>query len=174
MEETVFHTERLAVRRWTEADLPSLFAVYSDREAMRWVGDGNPLSHEDCARWLDITRNNYATRGYGMFAVEARSEPGLVGCCGLVHPGGQADPEIKYAYLRSHWGRGFATEAAHGMIRYGLRSHGLKLIVASAAPENAASHRVLVKAGMQHGHLRANGDGSFTQMFFWQAADHMA
>ena len=170
----VFNTERLVVRRWREDDLPLLISVYTDRDAMRWVADGNPISNEACSRWMEVTQNNYATRGYGMFAVETKSEAKVIGFCGLVHPGGQEDAEIKYAYLRSHWGQGFATEAAHGMLRYGTRCHGLGRILATTAPENTASHNVLVKAGMQRGLTRTNDDGSFTQLFVWQAGPSAA
>lgn len=167
MSDTVFTTDRLCVRRWRDADLPALLAVYGDAEAMRWVGDGKPLTREACVQWLAVTRANYEKRGYGMFAVDEKGGPEVIGFCGLVHPGGQATPELKYAYLRSHWGRGLATEAVVGLIRHGAGVHGLRSIIATAAPENLASHRVLLKAGMARGELRDNGDGTHTQLFHW-------
>jgi RimJ/RimL family protein N-acetyltransferase len=172
--ETVFDTERLVVRRWRDADLPSILAVYGDAEAMRWVGDGNPLTQENCVKWLAVTHTNYMKRGYGMYAVVGKSDGSTIGFCGLVHPGGQVEPEIKYAYLRSHWGRGYASEAAGGMLKYGATSQGMQRIIATAAPENIASHRVLLRAGMHRGALRRNEDGSHTQLFLWQVAQSAA
>ncbi len=169
MSEPVFQTERLWVRRWCDADLPSLLAVYGDPEAMRWVGDGRAITLEECVRWLDVTRSNYATRGYGMFALEERASPGAIGFCGIVHPGGQPEPEVKYALARTHWGRGLATEAVSGLIGYGTGTHGMDFIIATTAPENVASHRVLLKAGMQRAALRVNDDGTQTQVFHWRA-----
>lgn len=170
MSDTVFTTERLTIRRWRDSDLPDLLAVYGDAEAMQWVGDGKPITREECVGWLEITRANYARRGYGMFAVERLSQPGLIGCCGIVHPGGQPEPEVKYAYLRSHWGQGFATEALIGLIDFGATQFGLRNVIATTAPANAASHRVLSKAGMQRGEILDNGDGSQTLVFNWFAA----
>jgi RimJ/RimL family protein N-acetyltransferase len=169
MLERVFQTERLAVRRWRDSDLPALLAIYGDADAMRWVGDGKAITHDECVQWLTVTRANYVSRGYGMFAVEERASSRVIGFCGIVHPGGQAEPEIKYAFLRSHWGLGLATEAVTALIRYGADGHGLRYIMATTAPENAASHRVLLKAGMQRGELRENDDGSRTQLFHWCA-----
>lgn len=167
----VFTTDRLAVRRWRDDDLAALMDVYGDAEAMRWVGDGQPLGREGCLQWLEVTRANYARRGYGMFAVELRAAPGgVVGFCGIVHPGGQPEAEVKYAYRRAHWGRGYATEALSCLIRHGAEAHGLQAMIATAAPDNTASHRVLLKAGMQLGPLRDNDDGSRTQLFHWHAA----
>lgn len=164
-----FETERLRVRRWRDADLAALLAVYGDADAMRWVGDGSPITHDGCVQWLEVTRRNYAQRGYGMFAIEARAFEGVVGFCGLVHPGGQPEAEVKYALHRAQWGQGFATEAVRGLLAYGARVHGLAQVIATTAPENAASHRVLLKAGLQRGELRTNDDGSRTLVFRWAA-----
>ena len=41
------------------------------------------------------------------------------------------------------------------------------LVIATTAPENEPSQRVLLKAGMQRAALRANDDGTFTQLFVW-------
>jgi RimJ/RimL family protein N-acetyltransferase len=167
--ELVFETERLRVRRWRDTDLSALMAVYGDADAMRWVGDGGPITEAECHEWLVVTQRNYRTRGYGMFAVELKREPGAVGFCGIVHPAGQTDAEVKYAYLRRLWGLGIASEALRGLIGYGVREHGLRYMIATTAPENLASHRVLEKAGMIRGALRANDDGSHTQLFAYRA-----
>ena len=161
----VFETDRLVVRLWRNSDLPSLMAVYGDRDVMKWVGDGQPLTQELCAEWLTVTNRNYQKYGYGMFAVELKSESRVVGFCGIVHPGGQEAAECKYAYLRQFWGQGIASEALVGLIGYGVKTHGIRRMIATTAPQNIASHRVLLKAGMARGELRKNEDGSFTQVF---------
>jgi RimJ/RimL family protein N-acetyltransferase len=86
-----------------------------------------------------------------------------------VHPPGRVQPEIKYALRRDCWGRGLATEAAAGLLAYAHAAFGIERVIATTAPENEASHRVLLKAGMQRGELRRNEDGSFTQFFVWTA-----
>ena len=42
-------------------------------------------------------------------------------------------------------------------------------MIATTAPENIASHRVLVNAGMVKGEFRNNEDGSYTQVFEYTA-----
>ena len=165
----VFNTRRLTIRRWHDSDLSEIFTVYSDHAAMRWVGSGKPLKREDCLKWLEVTYNNYQKRGYGMFTVEGRPNHEIMGFCGLVHPGDQLEPEVKYAYHRSYWGKGYATEVVAGLLEYGASKHGLTRIIATTSPENIASHKVLIKAGMQFGALRNNDDGSKTQLFFWHS-----
>jgi [ribosomal protein S5]-alanine N-acetyltransferase len=92
----------------------------------------------------------------------------IIGFCGLVHPGGQAEAEIKYALRRESWGQGLASEAAAAMLAAAHSRFGLNYVIATTAPQNIASHRVLLKAGMQRGALRRNEDGSDTQLFAWQ------
>jgi RimJ/RimL family protein N-acetyltransferase len=163
----IFVTERLSCRRWVPEDLDALVAVYGDADAMRWVGEGVALTLEQCRHWLSVTEHNYRARGYGMFALEDRVTLDVVGFCGLVHPKAQLDAELKYAFKRSCWGRGLATEAAKGLLAYGARAHGLQRVIATAAPDNLASHKVLLKAGMTAAGIRCNDDGSQTQRFVW-------
>lgn len=170
MSDIVFTTDRLIARRWRASDVAALLAVYGDADAMRWVGEGRPITMPECEQWLEVTQANYEKRGYGMFALEEQASGMVVGFCGIVHPGGQIEPEVKYAFLRSHWGRGLATEAVVGLLEYGGRSHALSYIIATTDPANTASHRVLRKAGFERGELCDNDDGSQTQLFYWRSA----
>jgi len=164
----MFETERLIIRRLAEDDLDALFAVYGDADTMRWVDDGVPLTRELCVEWVAVTYRNYASRGYGMSALVLRETGKVVGFCGLVHPGSQETPELKYALLREHWGRGLAGEAAVAMLAYGALAFGMHRILATVAPANAASIRVLEKAGFRRTDTRQNDDASETAVFEWR------
>lgn len=163
----MFETARVRVRQLTSNDVDDMHAVYGDAEAMRWVDDGQPIGRDECARWIDITLDNYRTRGYGMSALVHKELGGVIGFCGLVHPGGQADAEVKYALGRQSWGKGIATEVARGMLIYGATTFNLPKIIATVAPQHIASQRVLLKAGMRRAADRREGDGSITAVFEW-------
>lgn len=167
--ELVFETPRLRCRRWIASDLDAIYAVYSDPVGMRFVGDGSPITLEACREWLEVTARNYKFRGYGMFALEERATRLPVGFCGLVHPGGQPEPEVKYALLQVAWGKGYATEAISHLLSYGFQAHGLARIIATVAPGNVASQGVLAKAGAQRLGSRRNADGSITLLYEWLA-----
>ena len=169
MPSIVFQSERLLCRRWIPADFEPLLAVYSDPQAMRWVGDGQPITRSECKEWFIVTESNYAKRGYGMFALVERESGNVVGFAGLVHPGGQVEPEAKYALLRTHWGIGLATEAISHLLAYGSSAHGLQRIIATVAPGNLSSQRVLAKVGMSLAQRRSNEDGSITLVFEWSS-----
>lgn len=163
----ILETPRLRVRRLDAGDVDDLLAVYGDRDTMRWVGDGQPLERDQCQEWVRVTERNYAARGYGMFALVDREDGTVLGFGGLVHPGGQAEVEIKYALKPAYWGRGLATEAATALLTHGA-ALGLDEIIATIAPDNVASHRVLMKAGMLPAELRQDDDGSATQVYRWR------
>lgn len=165
----VFRSERLLCRRWIPEDFGPLLAVYSDAEAMRWIGDGKPITRSECEEWFRVTDANYAKRGYGMFALVELASGSVIGFAGLVHPGGQPEPEIKYALLRSHWGRGLASELVPHLLAYGAEAHGLQRIIATVAPGNLVSQRVLAKSGMVLHSRRVDDDGDTTLVFEWTA-----
>lgn len=167
--EPLFTTRRLRARRWRDSDLGPLLRVYGDLDAMRWVGDGAALTPDDASRWLEVTYANYAARGYGMYALESAATGEVIGFMGIVHPGGQAEPEVKYALAREQWGAGLATEALMALLEYASAVLGLTHLIATTAPENAASHRVLLKCGFERGELREDEDGSIAQVFEWRA-----
>ncbi|NNE43879.1 MAG: GNAT family N-acetyltransferase [Gemmatimonadetes bacterium] len=167
----MYETERLTVRHIVDDDVDAMQAVYGDAEGMRWVDDGDTMGHAGCAEWIRITHRNYRERGYGMSAVVLKETGDVVGFCGVVHPGGQPEPEIKYAFLRAWWGRGLATETVRGMIDYARNRHGIRRIIATTYPQNYPSHNVLRKAGMRDAGVRPDGDGTNTQYFVWTADD---
>lgn len=172
MTQIIFATRRLIGRHLQASDVEALLEVYGDADAMRWVGDGEPLTREQCVEWVAVSERNYRTRGYGMSALIEQESGEIIGFCGLVHPAGQVDAELKYALKREHWGRGLATEAAAAMLAYAQESLGLHYAIATTATENLASQRVLSKAGMQPAAPRIESDGTVTRCFMWHAPTH--
>lgn len=163
----LFETARLRCRRWIAEDLGPLFEVYGDPEVARYVGDGAPITLEQCQSWLEVTAANYARRGYGMFALEDRETGEVVGFCGLVHPGGQPEPEIKYALRRARWGLGMASEFVPALLAYGATAHRMREIIATVHPDNLTSRRVLEKAGLRLRERLIDEDGVPTLVFVW-------
>lgn len=166
---SLFESERLICRRWLASDIDAIFEVYSDPEVARWIDDGSPITAEECRAWLDVTGRNYLKRGYGMFALQDKENGDVAGFVGLVHPAGQIDAEIKYAFRQLHWGRGLASEVVKATVSYGAGAHGLTKIIATVAPQNKASQRVLEKAGFAFVEERIDEDGASEFYYEWYA-----
>jgi len=56
--------------------------------------------------------------------------------------------ELLFGLSPTHWGQGFATEAAEAVIRYAFETLGVTLVHASTDVPNQASVRVMERLGM--------------------------
>ena len=81
------------------------------------------------------------------WAIAARHTGALVGCFDQVREGGRA--LVGFAVFRTHWGRGYATEALRGMLAAARADPTLDRVEAVTHPDNHASQRVLEKAGFE-------------------------
>ncbi|MBK9050480.1 MAG: GNAT family N-acetyltransferase [Chloroflexi bacterium] len=161
----LFETLRLTVRQLQPEDVDAMFAIYGDPEVVRWVDDGQPLSRDLCAKWIDVSQHNYTSKGFGVSAVIEKATGTFIGCCGIIYAPGGSEPEIIYAFRPSHWGQGFASEVVPAMLAYGFDTCHLPDIYATIFPENLASARVLTKAGMSWLRDDFNEDGTTTAVY---------
>jgi [ribosomal protein S5]-alanine N-acetyltransferase len=160
----VLETARLHIRGLEFSDLEPFFAVCGNSQAMRWMGDRQPLSLSDTRRWITVSQDNYAQHQRGCMAVCEKDSQQLIGFCGLVR-GFENQIELIYAFLPNVWGRGYATEAASAMLGY---SHSiLPCVLATIYPENTASQRVLEKLGFVYSHTLQNDDQTQTAFFVY-------
>lgn len=140
-------TERLRLRPITLEDAPFVHELLNDPGWIANIGDRG-------VRDLETARDYIAERlaANGWFVVCAgTAEP--LGICGLLEREGVDAPDLGYAFLERHCGKGYATEAAAAVLRYGRETLRLPRIVALTAPDNAASRRVLEKIGFRFAHL---------------------
>ncbi|WP_428486544.1 GNAT family N-acetyltransferase [Rhodopila sp.] len=142
-------TARLILRRPVLADVPKLFEFLGDAEAMRYThADG---SLRACRRRIAVHEWCRRCTGYAPWTIGMKTDGRIIGWGGLYddpfEPGWGV--EIGYYFHPSTWGRGYATELAIACTA--LADHVLRLpeIRAFARPENAASRRVLAKAGFE-------------------------
>jgi RimJ/RimL family protein N-acetyltransferase len=142
-------TERLILRRVTEADADDLVALDSDPEVMRYVGGVHPpevVRDDILPAWLE-----YYERGedFGYWAAVEKSTGGLIG---WFHLRPEHEPphelEVGYRLKRSAWGKGYATEGTRALISKAFDELGADRVVATADEPNVRSWRVMEKAGM--------------------------
>lgn len=142
-------TERLVLRPLTPQDAEAVYAYTSDGEVMRYMNFERRRTMEDTRAFLSSVAEGYA-RGRQVRGIVLRESERLVGTCGLRISREHERGELGYWLRRDHWGRGLATEAACAVIRHAFEHERLGRVQARCAVENAASARVMEKAGMAY------------------------
>jgi RimJ/RimL family protein N-acetyltransferase len=150
-------TERLALRRFTIDDLDWLVALYSDVEVTRYLGGSKDRDSVDVMLRVRILEYYEQNPGLGMWVTQERSSGERVGFHLLTNIQGESIIQVGFGLVRSAWGKGFGTEMASAVLRYGFVDVALPRIVAIASLENLASQHVLLKIG-----LHRHGERSFT------------
>jgi ribosomal-protein-alanine N-acetyltransferase len=134
-------------------DAEGLHEILSQEEVMRYLPE-DVMSMEEVKGIVSKLISYYDENSPGhivklTLAVVLKENQKIIGWCGLgpleINP---KEIEIYYGFSKHHWAKGFATEAAKAMLRYGFDYFKLDPIVGITKPENAASARVLEKLGM--------------------------
>ena len=155
---SVFDTERLIVRMYEGGDAPFVLDMYSRWDVQRFLGP-TPKAMQSIAeasdaieRWRGISNSNPVL---GIWAITLRSSE-LVGTVLLEMAPLSSDQrprplsddyEIGWHLHPMHWGCGYATEAAAGVLRRAFAA-GVGEVIALIHPENERSKRVAARLGM--------------------------
>jgi len=145
-------TPRLGLRRFTSVDLEWLVALRADPDVMRHAG-----GPQDQTKTEDLFNTRFLAYydehpGLGSWVTVERSTETPVGFHLLNHVYGESLIQVGFFLMTSAWGRGFGTEMASALLRYGFVDLALPRIVALTSLDNKASQRVLLKIGLhRHG-----------------------
>ncbi|HEV3470953.1 MAG TPA: GNAT family N-acetyltransferase [Pyrinomonadaceae bacterium] len=144
----VLETERLILRRLSEADAEFIRGLVNEPSWLRFIGDRGVRTVEDARRYIaDGPVASYGRHGFGLYLTELKAGGDPAGICGLIKRESLEDVDLGFAFLPRFWGRGYASEAAAAVLEYGKSAFGLRRVVAVTAPDNQASIRVLEKLG---------------------------
>lgn len=144
-------TERLVLRRFTLDDASDVQRLAGEWEVARTLlSVPHPYEEGMAEEWITDHPSEFE-RGEGVHFALVLSERGeLCGACGLVINLRDANAELGYWIGKPYWGRGYATEAAREVVRYGFEQLWLHRIYAAHFGTNPASGRVLEKIGMTY------------------------
>jgi RimJ/RimL family protein N-acetyltransferase len=137
-------TERLALTAPSLADAAFVLELLNDPGWIRNIGDRGVRDVEGAAAYI---RERF---GAGRWWVVRNGAGEPVGMCGLIERAGLDVPDIGYAYLRRHSGRGYATEAARAVLAFARDVLKLPTVCAITDPDNTASQHVLQKIGLRY------------------------
>lgn len=142
---------RLILRPMLEADFEQVHAYSSDPEVVKFMQWG-PNSEEQTRNFMNLcfASQKANPRVTYDFAVVLADTAEFIGSISLrLLKEGSPLGEIGYCYGRNSWGKGYASEAAEGVIRFAFDQLNMHKVSATCDPLNFGSVKVLQKAGMK-------------------------
>jgi RimJ/RimL family protein N-acetyltransferase len=142
-------TRRLVLSEITVDDGNELHELDTDPRVMQYIGSGRVSTREQIDDALRrIPRAYLLYPGLDTGRATRRDNGDFVGWFALKYIPGTTEVEVGYRLRFGAWGRGLATEGARALVRHGFDDLGLYRIVGVTHPDNLASQRVLMKAGL--------------------------
>ncbi len=149
------NTERLILRELTIEDEQTIFELDSDPEVMRYLTNGLTSSLDDVRAALKIIEDLLKKHEgkFGFWAAHERHSNQFIGWFHF-RPG-KNDPEnvkrieLGYRFLRSNWGKGYATEGSVALLKKGFNELGVEEVFAVTMQKNLRSRKVMEKVGLQ-------------------------
>jgi RimJ/RimL family protein N-acetyltransferase len=138
-------TERLLLRLPEAADFDGYAEMMGDEEAARFIG--GRLSRAAAWRKFLQMPGAWTVQGFGMFAVVEKSSGRWLGQLGPWQPEGWPGTEVGWAFRRSAWGHGYATEAGVAAIDWAFAHLGWREVIHCIDPANRASQGVARRLG---------------------------
>jgi [ribosomal protein S5]-alanine N-acetyltransferase len=141
-------TERLVLRGPTTTDLDDWVAtIWSDPDVMRYMPKSTDPPEVFATVVLGFFDELREQQRVGAWAITNRADRRFMGHAMLAHREAFDEPELGYALSKAFWGKGYATEVAEAVVRYGFEQTNLSRIFAVVVPENEQSWRILKRLG---------------------------
>jgi|SRR5687768_5069816 len=152
-------TERLLLRRLSQADANELFFLRSNDDVLRYLGREPATTVKEAEEFIGTINKNIDENESILWGIALLDKPSvLIGticlwnfrkehyCC-----------EIGYLLHPDHWRKGIMKESIRCVVEFGFGVLGLHRIEALLTPGNTASSAVLESAQfIREGHLKEN------------------
>jgi RimJ/RimL family protein N-acetyltransferase len=140
-------TERLRIRPYDNDDIPELLPLVGAREvAATTLRIAHPYTEQDARAFFELAKEPDKL----WLAITLRSDGRQIGGIGLRLEPQNQHAELGYWLGVAYWGKGYATEAAREVLRYGFEDLRLHRIFATHFKHNPASGKILKKIGMHY------------------------
>lgn len=148
-------TERLILRPWQKEDLEPFAEMNADARVREYFP--GILTSQESDAFVELISAHIEKFGWGLWAASLIETGEFIGFIGLKEvnftaPFNKERPAVEIGWRLgfNHWGKGYATEGAKAVLRYGFDTLGLEEIVSFTVVKNLRSRHVMEKIGMRH------------------------
>lgn len=146
------------IRKWALSDAKDLAVALSNTKIQDNLRDGLPYPYTE-QDGVDFISAMLSADENETFAFAITTDSKVIGSIGVFRQGNihRQTAELGYYVAEEYWGKGIMTEAVKQICKYVFDKSDIIRIYAEPFAYNAASCRVLEKAGFQYeGTLRSN------------------
>jgi [ribosomal protein S5]-alanine N-acetyltransferase len=159
-------TPRLMLRAFHDADVDFLLDLLNRASFIKGIADRQVRSLADAQNYLNIgPYASYAQHGHGLLCVVSRADGVRVGMAGILQRTDLPMPDLGYALLDEHQGKGYIAEAAAALLHDARTRLNMRQICAIANPDNEKSHQVLTRLGFVFHRTTQRADGGLLWLF---------
>lgn len=149
-------TERLILRRMTEADAEEVFRMRRDETLLQFIQRPVAKSLDDALELIRMVDRGIQSNQSINWGITLKEVNKVIGVAGIVRTTPEHHrAEIGYLLAGEHQKKGIISEALKEILAYGFLKMNLHLMEAVTDPRNTASISVLKKLGFtMDGHFR--------------------
>ena len=145
-------TERLILRKCQKEDIPKWESFFVDNPNLPYIGvDLNLEAKVHAKAWIENQFKRYVESGFGHLAIVSKSNNLFMGCAGII-PRTVNDKiyhEIAYSLKQEFWRKGYGTEVAQQLLKFGVQHKIADNFVSIIHVDNIGSKKVAQRNGMQ-------------------------
>jgi RimJ/RimL family protein N-acetyltransferase len=137
-------TKELLIRKFEFKDWQDVYEYTSDSNVMRYIPEG-VFTEEDAKEFVNKNMGDNAEK----FPVLIMDGNILIGHIVFYKYFGEHTYEIGWVFNPKYHNKGYASEAAQAILKFGFEKMKLHRIIATCQPQNIPSYRVMEKIGMR-------------------------
>jgi RimJ/RimL family protein N-acetyltransferase len=137
-------TKNLLIRKFEFKDWQDVYEYTSDSNVMRYIPEG-VFTEEAAKEFVNKNMGDNAEK----FPVLIMDGNILIGHIVFYKYFGEHTYEIGWVFNPKYHNKGYASEAAQAILKFGFEKMKLHRIIATCQPQNIPSYRVMEKIGMR-------------------------
>lgn len=153
-------TERLVIKDYRESDFENSVSLYNNPELTKFFDHGEPRTLNEIREYIAKRGRCYFEKNepFGIFSIFKKNNQCFIGQVDLVPTGDPGEVEIGWIIHKQFQGQGYCSEAVLDFLipyikilaKNKIKTHGALIdnIIATAHPENLASNKMILKAGL--------------------------
>ncbi|RBW68997.1 GNAT family N-acetyltransferase [Bacillus taeanensis] len=148
----LIESPHLIFRRLEERDCEAVFALFSDKEVMKYDGGRIMTDRKEADYYIDVfsSPHSYYRMNSIRWGVERKDSNTLIGTCGFKNLDRVSHhAEIGGNLLKEYWQQGYGKEMLQTLIDFGFNKMKLNRISALTRAENKAVLKLLEKFHFQ-------------------------